>query len=92
MAESPEKQPVPKTTSDLLTAEKSVQFKWEQRRFHQFRRKAAQKKLRAVTKELEDAKKNVRFFTDGLSREFDAHPDVFKKMGLSRAMDEDDGD
>ena len=92
MAESPEKQPVPKTTADQFTAQKSVQFKWEQRRFHQFRRKAAQKKLKAITKELEDAKKNVRFFTDGLNREFDAHPDVFKKMGLSRSGDEEDED
>ena len=90
MAESPEKSPAPKTTTDPFVAQQSVQFKWDQRRFHQFRRKAALKKLKAITKELEDAKKNVRFFTDGLNREFDAHPDVFKKMGLNRAGDDDE--
>ena len=92
MAESSGKQPVPNSTSDQLTAQKSVQFKWEQRRFHQFRKKAAQKRLKAVEKELADAKNKVRFFTDGINREFDAHPDVFKKMGLSRAGESEESD
>lgn len=92
MAESSGKQPVPNSTPDQLTAQKSVEFKWGQRRFHQFRRRAAEKKLKIVEKELADAKSKIRFFTDGINREFDAHPDVFKKMGLSRAGDNEESD
>lgn len=90
MADLPDKQPVPPSTSDTLTVERTVKFLWENRRLHQFRRKANQKKVKAAEKELEDAKRHIHAFTVRLDREFDAHPDVFRKMGLSRASEEDE--
>lgn len=93
MADSSSKSPAPKppSSNDPLTVERTVKFLWEQKRLQNFRRKANLKKLKAAEAEVKDAEHKVKGFIVRLDREFDAHPDVFKKMGFSRGNQESEG-
>lgn len=79
----PEKAPKPTQTSDPHTVERTVKFLWTNRRMNQFRVKASRKRLQAAKAELDGAKAQVRSFSMRLDREFDKHPEVFRKMGLN---------
>lgn len=79
----PEKAPKPTQTSDPHTVERTVKFLWVNRRTNQFRVRATLKRLRAAEAELKDARSQVKSFSMRLDREFDKHPEVFKKMGLN---------
>ncbi len=100
MADSPEN-PAPKPTplgpvlDDSLIKE-TVTYLWSNRRQQHFRRKGAQMKIKeierqaqtmieTVRKDLDDSVRQVGFFTSKINREFDCHPEVFKKMGISRS-------
>jgi hypothetical protein len=89
---SPEKQPKPTQTSDPHTVERTVKFLWTNRRINQFKVRATLKKMRAAESELQNAKTQVKAFSLRLDREFDKHPEVFKKMGLSPTQDESSED
>jgi len=88
---TPEKAPKPTQTSDPHTVERTVKFLWTNRRMNQFRVKASRKRLQAAQVELDGAKAQVKAFSMRLDREFDKHPEVFRKMGLN-PIGEDGGE
>lgn len=88
---TPEKAPKPTQTSDPHTVERTVRFLWTNRRVNQFKVKASRKRLQAAQAELDGAKAQVKAFSMRLDREFDKHPEVFKKMGLRPTGGDADG-
>lgn len=80
---TPEKAPKPTQVSDPHTVERTVKFLWTHRRMNQFKVKASRKRLQAAQAELDGAKAQVKSFSMRLDREFDKHPEVFRKMGLN---------
>lgn len=88
----PEKQPKSLQTPDPHTVERTVKFLWTNRRTNQFKVRALAKKVKAAEAELKDAKAQVRAFSARLDREFDKHPEVFKKMGLNPIEDDSSED
>lgn len=80
---TPEKAPKPTQVSDPHTVERTVKFLWTRRRMNQFKVKASRKRLQAAQAELDGAKAQVKSFSMRLDREFDKHPEVFRKMGLN---------
>lgn len=92
MADLPPKQPGPgetPSTLDHLTVERTLKFLYESRRFNKFKECAQLKKLAVLEAEIAQTRSQIRSFSMRFDREFDKHPDVFRKLGLSRDGSED---